>query len=93
MTLREIVARNLRNLRRAKGLSQEELAHRAELNRNYVGKLERCENSATVDVLERLAGVLVIDPIRFMDRSFVQVDRGSTSAMALPDRQEPLAQD
>jgi transcriptional regulator with XRE-family HTH domain len=50
MVLREIVARNLRRLRRSNGLSQEELAGRAGVNRNYVGMLEREENAATVDV-------------------------------------------
>jgi transcriptional regulator with XRE-family HTH domain len=52
-------------LRRAKGLSQEELADRAEINRNYVGMLEREEHGATVDMLEKLADVLEVDPIEF----------------------------
>jgi transcriptional regulator with XRE-family HTH domain len=69
MGLREIVARNLRRLRRSRGLSQEELADRAGINRNYVGMLEREENSATVDMLEKLADVLDIDPIEFFRRS------------------------
>ena len=41
MRLREIFGTNLRRLRHASGLSQEELAHRAGINRNYVGLLER----------------------------------------------------
>jgi len=65
MTLRERVARNLRVLRHAKGLSQEELADRADINRNYVGMLEREEHAATVDMLEKLADVLEVDPIEF----------------------------
>ena len=65
MTLREWVARNLRMLRHAKGLSQEELADRADINRNYVGMLEREEHAATVDMLEKLADVLEVDPIEF----------------------------
>ena len=68
MALREIVARNLRRLRRSKRLSQEELADRAGINRNYVGMLEREENSATVDMLEKLADVLDVDPIEFFKR-------------------------
>jgi transcriptional regulator with XRE-family HTH domain len=68
MALREIVARNLRRLRRAKKLSQEELADRAAINRNYVGMLEREENAATVDMLEKLADVLDVDPIEFFRR-------------------------
>lgn len=68
MTLREIVARNLRRLRQAKGLSQEELADRADINRNYVGMLEREQHAATIDMLEKLANVLDVDPIEFFRR-------------------------
>ena len=66
--MREIVARNLRRLRRSRRLSQEELADRAGINRNYVGMLEREENAATVDMLEKLAEVLDVEPIEFFKR-------------------------
>lgn len=69
MRLREIVAGNLRRLRHAKGLSQEELADRAEINRNYVGMLEREQHAATIDMLEKLAIVLDIDPVAFFERA------------------------
>lgn len=61
MRLRSIVARNLRLLRQASGLSQEQLANLASLDRNYVGKLEREENSPTVDTLESIALALQVD--------------------------------
>ena len=69
MRLRETVARNLRRLRQAKGLSQEELADRADINRNYVGMLEREQHAATIDMLEKLADVLETDPVEFFRRS------------------------
>ena len=68
MSLREVVATNLRRLRNARGLSQEELADRADVNRNYVGMLEREENAATIDMLEKLAAVLDVDPIELLRR-------------------------
>lgn len=68
MSLREIVATNLRRLRHAKSMSQEELADRAGINRNYVGMLEREQHSATVDMLEKLAEVLEADPVEFFHR-------------------------
>jgi DNA-binding XRE family transcriptional regulator len=52
MTLREIVATNLRRLRHAKRLSQEEFADRLGINSNYVGMLEREQHSATADMLK-----------------------------------------
>jgi len=68
MTLRGVVARNLRRLRQAGGLSQEELADRAEVNRNYVGMLEREEHAATVNMLEKFAAVLGVEPTAFFEK-------------------------
>ncbi len=66
MNLRERVARNLRRLRQEKSVSQEELAHLAQVNRNYVGMLEREEYAASIDMLEKLPLALDIDPIEFL---------------------------
>ncbi|MBR0904149.1 helix-turn-helix domain-containing protein [Bradyrhizobium liaoningense] len=69
MKLRRVVAQNLRRLRRKSGLSQEELADRAGLNRNYIGMIERQENSPTVDALEQISDALGVDPVAlFQDR-------------------------
>ncbi len=73
MTLGEIVARNLRQIRSERGLSQEELAHRVGINRNYVGMIERQENSPTVAMIERLATALEIDPARLLDPELREV--------------------
>lgn len=62
MRLREVLAKNLKRLRLAADLSQEDLAHRAEIDRTYVSSLERGRYSATVDMLERLAAVLGVKP-------------------------------
>ncbi len=62
MKLRQIVARNLRVLRKQNGLSQEELAFQAGINRNYVGQIEREEKSPTVDMVEKLASALGVTP-------------------------------
>lgn len=68
MSLRRIVARNLKRLRKERALSQEELADLAGLNRNYIGMIERQENAATVDTLEALAKALEIEPARLFDK-------------------------
>jgi transcriptional regulator with XRE-family HTH domain len=65
MSLRAILARNLRMLRQAKGLSQEELAARADVTSNYISSLEREEYAASVDVIERLAIALDVQPTAF----------------------------
>ncbi|MCP4284487.1 MAG: helix-turn-helix transcriptional regulator [Gammaproteobacteria bacterium] len=48
-------------------ISQEELADRAEINRNYIGMIERSENSASVDILEKLADALKVKPKILLD--------------------------
>jgi transcriptional regulator with XRE-family HTH domain len=67
MTLGGIVARNIRRLRLERGLTQEELAARIRITRNYVGMIERQENSPTVAILERIAKALGIEPARLFD--------------------------
>lgn len=66
MKLRRMVAKNLRRLRQRSGFSQEELADRAGLNRNYIGMIEREENSPTVDALEQISNALGIDPVALL---------------------------
>ena len=61
MNLRQRVAQNLKRIRIENGLSQEDLADRAGLYRNYIGMVERQENSPTVDTLEALADALQVD--------------------------------
>jgi transcriptional regulator with XRE-family HTH domain len=65
MKLRAVVARNLRVLRKQKGFTQEELADRADINRNYVGQIEREEKSPTVDTIERLIEALECKTLDF----------------------------
>jgi transcriptional regulator with XRE-family HTH domain len=50
-----LVARNIRRLRVARGLSQEMLAVDAGIDRTYVSRLERGLENPTVAVLEKLA--------------------------------------
>jgi transcriptional regulator with XRE-family HTH domain len=61
MDIREVLALNLRKLRRAQGLSQEELAHRAKIDRTYISALERSIYAAGIDVVDRLARVLGVE--------------------------------
>ena len=68
MEIREVLALNLRKLRQAKGLSQEELAHRAEIDRTYISALERSIYAAGIDVVDRLARVLGVEAADLLRR-------------------------
>lgn len=68
MTLRDIFAVNLRRYRYLQGFSQEELAHRAGIDRTYISALERRVYAASIDVIERLANELSVDPKELLTR-------------------------
>lgn len=61
MGIREVLALNLRALRRVRGMSQEDLAHLAGIDRTYVSALERSVYAASIDVVDRLARVLGVE--------------------------------
>jgi transcriptional regulator with XRE-family HTH domain len=67
MTIREIFASNIRALRRARGISQEDLADRAGIHRTYVSALERCQYSATIDMVDSLARILGVQAADLLD--------------------------
>lgn len=58
MDSRALVARNIRLIRVAKGLSQEALAHEAGIDRSYMSRLERGLENPTVALLDKLAKAL-----------------------------------
>ncbi|WP_167758003.1 helix-turn-helix domain-containing protein [Deinococcus fonticola] len=68
-TARQRFADALRRLRQEKGLSQEELAEKADLHRNYVGSVERGERNVGVDNMERLAQALGVELVDMLGRS------------------------
>jgi len=69
MDLKEVMAINLRRLRHAKEMTQEELAERAGLSARYVGAIERANKSASVSVLGRIADALEVEPAELIQRA------------------------
>ena len=51
----------VRSLRLQRGWSQEDLAERAGLHRNYVGGMERGERNVALINIHRVAGALEVD--------------------------------
>ena len=48
----------VRELRKEKGISQEELAFKADLHRTYIGMIERAEKNITLINVEKIAKAL-----------------------------------
>jgi transcriptional regulator with XRE-family HTH domain len=61
MDLREVFAVNLRRLRHAKGLSQDDLAYEAEVSRSYLSQLEKGAFYASLRIVGRVAAALDVE--------------------------------
>jgi len=66
MDLVELLGKNVRHYRQLRGMTQEELAHLADMKRTYVSDLERGTRNPTVRALGRLAEALTIDPVELI---------------------------
>ncbi|RJT31496.1 XRE family transcriptional regulator [Mesorhizobium waimense] len=67
MEIRKVFARNLRRHRHKKKLSHEALAHEAGVDRTYISALERGVYGASIDMVQKLAKVLEVDPAALLD--------------------------
>jgi len=61
-------------------LSQEELAHRASIDRTYISSLERCVYAAGIDVVDSLAKVLGVEASDLLKRP----ERGASRRRSTP---------
>lgn len=55
------IGRNIARLRKRKGLTQEELAEKAEITRGYLANIEIGKERASIRVLARIANLLNVD--------------------------------
>ena len=52
---------NVRKIRKAKGLSQEQISFKADLHRTYIGMIERAEKNITLSNIEKIANALEVE--------------------------------
>jgi transcriptional regulator with XRE-family HTH domain len=63
MDVREAFVANLRRLRHAKGISQEDLAYEAGINRSYKSKLEKGASYQGLEIIAKLAAAEIRAPL------------------------------
>lgn len=61
MDVRTRVGLNVLDLRRGLDLTQEEVAHRAEIHQTYLSDVERGKRNPSILVLSRIAAALSVD--------------------------------
>jgi transcriptional regulator with XRE-family HTH domain len=67
----------IKELRLEKSLSQEELAHKASIERSHMGKIERGEHLPNLVLILRIANALSITPGSLIDKVQSNLQRGS----------------
>jgi transcriptional regulator with XRE-family HTH domain len=72
MDWRAVVGQNVRRLRRARGLTQEQLAFEAQIDLTYVGGIERGRRNPSLLVLVRIAEALKIEPRVLLSKALEQ---------------------
>jgi DNA-binding XRE family transcriptional regulator len=63
---RDILAKNMRRLRAARGLTQEALAYDCGINRTYLSAVERAERNISIDNVARIAKGLHVEPWKLL---------------------------
>jgi transcriptional regulator with XRE-family HTH domain len=66
MDLRDVFATNLRRLRNAKGMSQDDLAYEAEVSRSYLSQLEKGTFYASLKIIGRISKALHVEPAELL---------------------------
>jgi transcriptional regulator with XRE-family HTH domain len=67
MTLRQAMAKRLRQFRNERDLSQRSLAEKAGISREYLARLEVGRQDPTLSTLEKLAKALGVKPGRLIE--------------------------
>lgn len=66
MDLARVLGRNVRELRLARGLTQEDLEGLTGLKRSYISDMERGGRNPTVKAIQRLAEALEVEPAELL---------------------------
>jgi transcriptional regulator with XRE-family HTH domain len=66
MDMRKLVGRNVERLRRAQGLTQEQLAERSGFSQQYISGLENGQRNPTVVTLYEIATALGATPVELL---------------------------
>lgn len=67
MDMRKLVGRNVRAVRQARGMTQEQLAEKSGFSQQYISDLERGRRNPTVVSLYELAEALGSTPVQLLE--------------------------
>jgi transcriptional regulator with XRE-family HTH domain len=81
MTLKQIFIRNMKEFRKKEGISQMKLAEHLNASSTYIGEIEVGKKFPSIEMIERIAAVLKIEPFHFfIDRTEEDADSKTENA-------------
>ncbi len=80
--LLQSVGRRIREIRKEKGLTQEQVGERGGFNYSYIGRIERGDKNVSLLTIEKIAEALDVEPMQF----FIPFD-GNLSMVTPKDQQ------
>lgn len=93
MSLERLVIDNIKQIRKEKGISQEQLAEACNTSTSYIGLLEIYKNAPKLATIERIAEALGVDPLLFFRKSLspqekrAEMIKTKAEILAVLDRQ------
>ncbi|MGF6976581.1 transcriptional regulator with XRE-family HTH domain [Paraburkholderia sp. JPY465] len=78
VALRSRLSKNLKRLRAAQKISQEELADRAGLHRTYISQIERLKTNVSLDNIYLLAEAFNVDPSELLEIAGEEIPDGDS---------------
>ena len=78
--IRDTIAANVHRIRKARGLTQAQLAEAAGIVQTYVGQIERTGRNLTIDVVEALAEALGVSVVELLTPEESEADADSRQA-------------
>jgi len=67
MDLGRLVIDNIKRIRKEKGISQEKLAEKCDINTSYIGLMEIYRNVPKLSTIEKIADALDVDPLELFE--------------------------
>ncbi len=67
MKIKELIGKRIQELRKAQGLSQEDVAEKADISPNYLSRIECGKENPTLDMLIKLATTIEVEMQEIFD--------------------------
>jgi len=81
MTLKQVFIQNLREFRKKEGLSQMKLAEYCNTAPSYIGQIETGLRFPSLELVEKMADILRIEPYHLFKKSVTKDDNSDTESI------------